>query len=190
MKILVIHGDSTQKSYQRYDEALRKAKEKGWEIETSLDSIKKQSLFTNKRAAIIYFDKPLNKTDLNKIPKDAKIEEYKLPKLIFTFLESFYPKNYKKCLELLHSLTRDNPPEFILALLSKQLRDIYWIKKDPKTLSYPFWRIAKLKLQASYFSESLLREIISDFSNIDVESKTSKANLIDSLDLLIIQKLQ
>ena len=55
--------------------------------------------------------------------------------------------------------------------------------------NYPDWRLNKLKSQSNKFSDKLLKEIINDLSNIDVKVKTSKANLKDSLDLLIVKKL-
>jgi len=139
---------------------------------------------------VIYSDTLINKTLLNKFPKGTKIEEYKLPKLIWKFLDSFCPKNSKVSLAFLHQISINEPIEFIFSLLGKTLRDLYWAKKDPGGLPYPGWRVGKLKNQSSRFSETPLKEIINELAKIDIKVKTSKADLLESLDFLIITKLE
>lgn len=139
---------------------------------------------------IIYNDSFLSKTFLTSLPRQTKIEEFKLPKIIFKFLDSFYPQNSAVCLKLMHEVIKKEPPEFVFALLAKQLRDLYWAKVDGKSLAYPDWRISKLKNQSANFSDQQLLTLISEMAKIDIETKTSKANVTSSLDLLIISKLQ
>src|SRR3990170_7557102 len=55
---------------------------------------------------IIYNKGTLNKTFLNGLPKPNKVEEFKLPKLIWNFLDSFYPGNAKICIRLLHEIIK------------------------------------------------------------------------------------
>ncbi len=160
-------------------------------------SIKKQELeWLAKKSVkiegnlVIYHGGFLPQTILKSLPKDTKIEEFKLPRLIFAFLDSFFPKNNKKALNLFHQVSEKEPVEFIFALLSRHLRDLYWVKVDAEGLNYPSWRISKLKKQAKFFSESLLKEVILDLAEADIKAKTSKASLKDSLDFLIITKLE
>ncbi len=160
-------------------------------------SIKKQELeWLAKKSVkiegnlVIYHGGFLPQTILKSLPKDTKIEEFKLPRLIFAFLDSFFPKNSKKALKILHQVSEKEPVEFIFALLARHLRDLYWVKVDVEGLNYPSWRISKLKKQAKFFSESLLKEMISDLAEADIKAKTSKASLKDSLDFLIITKLE
>lgn len=139
---------------------------------------------------IFYNQGILSKTFLDVLPRGAKVEEYKLPKLIFSFFESFYPGNTKKCVGLFHELIENEPLEFIFALLGRYIRDLYWVKKDRDGLKYPSWRIRKLESQSAKFSGDLLRRIISDLAEADVKSKTSNIALELSLDLIIAKHLE
>lgn len=121
---------------------------------------------------------------------DSKVEEFKLPKLMFEFLDSFFPGNAKNSLTLLHELIITEPPEFILSLLGRHLRDLYWVKEEEKTLLYPSWRIGKLKEQAKDFDVSRIKEILEILTELDVKVKTTNTQIIPSLDLLIATKLE
>ena len=139
---------------------------------------------------VIYSQNTITRNILNSLPKGYKIEEFKLPKLIWKFLDSFYPKNTKNCLKLLHQVTKQDPEEFVFALLARHLRDLYWVKADADGLPYPSWRISKLKSQSQKFANGQLREIISELADEDIKAKTSKINISDSLDFLIVTHLE
>jgi DNA polymerase III delta subunit len=146
---------------------------------------------------VIYHKGVVTKTALKILPKPDKIEEFKLPKLIWNFLDSFYPGNAKNCLNLLHEIVKKEPIELVFFLLVKQVRDVYWARvgsppgqRPSGPVAYPPWRVAKLKKQALKFDENVLKKVINDFANADIKSKTSKAKLIDSLDFIIATKLE
>ncbi|MFH1863787.1 MAG: hypothetical protein ABIJ85_02685, partial [bacterium] len=127
---------------------------------------------------------------LKELPKADKTEEFKLPKILFTMLESIYPGNVKRVLTLFHQTIENNPPEFVFALIARLFRDLYWVKTDPNSIPYPSWRVGKLKSQSVKFKEETIKEIINRLAKLDIEVKTSKANMISSLDLLIIKHLE
>lgn len=139
---------------------------------------------------IIYHDSILSKTFLNSIPKPDKIEEYKLPKLVWSFLESFWPGNAKNVIQILHKVVQNEPIELVFSLLSRHLRDLYWVKVDHKGIPYPSWRVGKLFHQTSKFTAQDLFDIISLLAEADVRSKTSQEKLIDLLDFIIISHLE
>lgn len=138
---------------------------------------------------IIYHAGTLSESFLKSFP-DSKMEEFKLPKLIFEFLDSFQPKNAKNSITLLHEVTKTEPSEFVFSLLSKHLRDLYWVKKEEGTLPYPSWRVGKLKKQANYFKEETLKDLINTFSELDIKVKTSSSEILSSLDLIIATQLE
>jgi DNA polymerase III delta subunit len=140
---------------------------------------------------VIYQEGNLNKDTSLLLPKEIKKEEFKLPRLIFNFLDSFYPGNTQNCLKLFHQLIQNEPPEFVFALLGRHLRDLYWILDDPKTLKYESWRKEKLLKQGKYFgNKEKIAEIIDLMAEIDIKVKTSEATLTNLLDHLIITKLE
>jgi DNA polymerase III delta subunit len=139
---------------------------------------------------IIYSKTIISKTFIKSLPKVDKVEEFTLPKHIWTLLDSLYPGNSKNILILLHKLGAKEPLEFVFSLIAKTLRDIYWVKKDSKGLPYPSWRITKLQRQSQRYDETQLKSLISDLADIDIKVKTSQAELLSELDFLIATKLQ
>lgn len=224
MKIIVLHGEDTLKSYERLKKFIQAAKDRSWEVsyldESSQrfqDDLSASSLFgaerffilqdvrkigkdeiswLNKRNAelsgnlIIYSEGNLNQTFLKSLPKEVKIEEFKLPKLIWNFLDHIYPGNSKKVLQEFHKVIEKDPPEFVFSLIAKLFRDLYWIKVDSRSIPYPSWRVAKLKVQSSKFKVENLIAMIGELSDIDVRVKTGKADLVSSLDLFMIKQLE
>jgi len=225
MKIYLIHGEYSSKSYEKLKEYINKAKEKNWKvinyseenafsIQETLSSVdlfdtnkvyildnpsklqKKDIDWINKNIEslkgilILYSNTKIKTSVVNKFKKIDKIEESNLPKNIFSFLESFYPGNSKTCIGLFHHVLVSEKIEFIFYLLSKHLRDLYWVKTFPSNIPYPSWRVEKFEKQASKYSLPQLKDIINNLSQIDVKSKTSRSELADLLDFLIIRKLE
>jgi DNA polymerase III delta subunit len=155
---------------------------------TTFKKIKKV-LEKGEGTVVIYHNDFLGKTLLESLPKTAKLEEFKLPRIIFDFLDSFYPGNAKRTLRLLHELVAKEPPEFVFAFLAKHTRDLFWVTTG-SSLPYPSWRVLKLKAQASKYKKEDLKSLIKELSEIDIKVKTSEAELIPSLDLLIVRQLQ
>ena len=139
---------------------------------------------------VVYAPYFVFKSILSKFPKDIKYEEFKLPRIIFTFLDSIYPKNVKKVLVFFHELIKKEPVEFVFALLARQVRDLYWVRVEPKSLPYPSWRLNKLKVQSEKFRVKKLKDLINKLAEIDIAVKTSKSDLVSSLDLLMLTKLE
>jgi hypothetical protein len=212
MKIIVLHGDDTEKSYERLMKFVESAKKRNWEILTN-EFPNTPSLFGSDRLIIyrdfrllttrdiknfdrfdgtlvIYHTGILPQTFLKLMPKDFKMEKFELPKILFTFLESFYPGNSARSLKLLHELTESSAVELTFFMLARHLKDLYWVSIDPATTAYPSWRLSKLKSQASKFGIDKLKQIISDLADIDIKVKTSKADLLTDLDLLMVKQLK
>lgn len=124
------------------------------------------------------------------LPRDTKIEEFKLPVILWNFLDGLYPGDSEKSVKQFHKLIEREAPEFIFTLIAKLFRDLYWVKVDDKSLPYPSWRVGKLKAQATKFTIEKLKSIISSMAGIDIKVKTSKADLVSALDLLIIKQLE
>lgn len=139
---------------------------------------------------IIYHESVLPVTFLKSLPKDSKVEEFKLPVLLWNFLDGLIPGNSTREVSLLHKIVEKQAIEFVFSLIAKHIRDLYWVTVDPVSTGFPPWKLSKLKSQASKFSIQKLQQLISSLSEIDVKVKTSKANLIDELDLLIIKQLE
>ncbi len=175
-----------------------------------------QSLFTKKRLFVIYGFATLNKDDktfLNKtssdlseylviyqpglisktglggLPKNIKVEERKLSKFVWIFLDSILPGNAKKAIEFYHKAAMQNSPEMLLAMLARHLVSLYLVKTPTNDLNLPSWRLTKLKGQAGGFSDQELADMIASLTNIDILVKTSQGELADLLDIFLATKL-
>ncbi len=171
-------------------------KEKLFVLE-DLNKINKKELDWLKKKAekldgtlVIYYPNVIPQNLFKLLPSKIKIEEFKLPKLIFVFLEKLFPKNSKEAIKVFHQVIENEPVEFVFALIARHFRDLYWVKVDSKTLELPEWRLMKLKKQSSLFSEVQLKEVINNLAEADIEAKTSKSSLISSLDLMFATKLK
>lgn len=156
-------------------------KEVEW-INNNSDSIK--------GTLVIYQGDTVSQLILKALPKDTKLEAFPLPKLIWGFLEHLYPGNSRTVLAEFHTIIKTEPAEFVFSVIAKQFRDLYWVKTDSATTPFPSWRISKLKSQALKFTDLLLAKIIELLSQIDIDAKTGKADLVSSLDLMIVKYLK
>jgi len=139
---------------------------------------------------VVYHKGTIPNNLLKLLPKPNKTEEYKLPKNIFKFLDSFWPKNSKNSLKLFHETIASEAPDFVFNLLARHLRDLYWAQEDKKSLPYPSWRVGKLSRQAEKFQKGKIKEMINKLAEADIKIKTSKADYIDSLDFIIAGELE
>lgn len=155
---------------------------------TDLDFIIKKTGNTSGNL-ILYANSEVPKTLINKLPKGTKVEEFKLPKLIWELMDSFYPGNAKNFSRLLHETIETQPIELIFEMLSRLLKDLYLAKKYPSSSAIPSWKLGKLKNQVSRFNAGVLEDIIADYAQADTKSKTTDSNLIDLLDLIVVERL-
>lgn len=183
MKIIVLHGDDTQKSYQRLSVFISEAKKRGWKVtDFSLEAIENQDLFGEECFYILKDYKLLDKKVLEKLKKYSgnlivyhtgtitaptlkvlnpdKTEKFELPILLWKFLDNMTVSG-------LHELLKTQAIEYVLAMIAWKFKQNY--------LRNPSDKNAKL---------------ISDLAEIDVKSKTGKADLLLSLDLLILKLLK
>lgn len=220
MKIKILHGENTFASYNRLQELLQEFKKRDWEVIDVTENEKieeiliSESLFKvgkvlvlepnmlnkhlinflennsdPKTLLIFYSEKTLSKAFLSQLP-NASIEEFKLPKLIWAFLDSIYPGNSRNSLKLFHKLIEKEHLELVFYLLFSRIRDLYLISIDAKKLEYPPWLLTKLQRQASKFTTKKLKEMISELADADIMAKTSKIDLEDAIDFIFITKLE
>ena len=138
----------------------------------------------------LYSEDALNKTFINRFTQIDKVEEYKLPVLIWKFLESLYPGNARNCIKLFHEVIKEEPVEFIFALIARHFRDLMWSNQQDNNLPYPSWRISKLRTQSRRFEKGKLEIFIKLLAEIDINVKTGKDNIVDSLDFVIATELE
>lgn len=215
--ITLIHGDNTLNARNSFRRIISEYKNRGVEI-VRIDNSKEiepqltnNSLFsseilfivenpkkfpklkeekTKNLDLIILCDQEVSATFIKSLPKSTKIEKFDIPKLLFKFLDNIKPGNANFCLESLHNLLKSEPIELVFTMIGRQIRDLYWVKADEKSLNYPSWRVSNMKRQVENFTIEKLKIMISSIAEIDVKAKTGEADLSTSLDLLIVKALK
>lgn len=196
MNTILIKGDNDILIQKRIDDLKREYKSRGYEAilfdgnnnKGIREILIERSLFEEKRLLIFYGN--IGKEEIEKYIKLEKVEEYKLPKVLYKFLESFYPNNFTNSKILLTNLLKDEPIEMIFAVLIKHVTDLLRIKIDPKSMHYPDWRMMKLENQSEKYSLPELKGTIKNLSLIDIKTKTSKGDLLNLLDLMMLGHLE
>jgi len=182
MKLIVLHGDDTIKSYERLTKFIDEAKKRGWDIVN--DKIEdtpslfgtekliivrdyKQSLAGSAGKIIKKIPGTLVIYSQNKIPaatlkslNPEKAELFELPVILWKFLDNMTIKNF-------HELLKTQPVEYILAMMAWKLKQKYRTNPTPE-----------------------VGLMISELAEIDVKAKTGKADLLLSIDLLLIKRLK
>ncbi len=183
MKIIVLHGNDTEKSYSRLTVFVNEAKKRGWKVtDFSLDEIENQSLFGEECFYVLKDYKVLDKKILEKLKKYSgnliiynsakipapslkgispdKVELFELPELLWKFLDNMTVSG-------LHELVKTQAVEYVLAMIAWKFKQNYIKNPSEKNA-----------------------DLISKLAEIDVKSKTGKADLLLSLDLLLSKQLK
>lgn len=183
MRIIVLHGNDTEKSYARLTKFINEARKRQWQVtDYSLQEVENQSLFDENKFYVLHDYKLLDKKIVEKLKKYTgnlivytaglhpaihlkmlnpdKTEKFELPQLLWKFLD-------KMTIEGLHELTKTNAPEYILAMIAWKLKKRYQTNPTPG-----------------------VGQIIQELAEIDIKSKTTNASLPLLLDLFIAKHLQ
>ena len=133
-------------------------------------------------AIILWEKRPLTKTMLKKFP-NAQVEEFKVSKQLWKFLDTLGNRNMPldKQLDLLEKSCQQEDPHFVYLMIARQVRLLIQAKEGYFS-GAPFM-ISKLKRQASSFSLEKLLRLHRQLFEIDKQLKTS-ANLLDLKSLL------
>lgn len=134
---------------------------------------------------VLFESKVLGKRDLTKLKPD-QVFELTLPKLLFTFLDSFSPSSKAKALKLFNELIATQPVELVMSMIVRQIR-LMIQAQDHALAKAPPWMQTKLSRQAGSFGAYELLAIHSQLLQIDygIKSGNSILDLKAQLDSLI-----
>lgn len=116
--------------------------------------------------------------------KGAVIESFKIDINIFKFVEKIFPHNSKNILNSYNDiLIKGAEPEYIFAMIVRQIRLLIQIKTSPNFIKLPPFSVSNLKGQAQKFELDYLLKLHQDLYSIEVGIKAGK-NPLDINSLL------
>ncbi|OGY10592.1 MAG: hypothetical protein A3F61_03835 [Candidatus Blackburnbacteria bacterium RIFCSPHIGHO2_12_FULL_41_13b] len=150
-------------------------------VKELLDKPNPQTVF------LFWESKTIAPQTLRSLAKYLQTEEFKIPKILFNFLDSFSPGNAKHSLMLLQKTLKENSPDMLVIMLSRQIRLLYCLLVDSKNLKLADWQKRNLEQQAKNFTPGQLLRIHNQLLELDRKNKRSQLpeNLGASLDLLV-----
>lgn len=124
--------------------------------------------------------------------KKATVKEFKIPTVVFAFLDSLKPGNTIHMLKLYHEILAQEDAMYVLVMLMRQIR-ILLALSDPTqpTISEVSrmapWQKGKLQKQAQWFSQSLLLQLHEKLFQLEYGQKTGNLPLplTDAIDFLL-----
>lgn len=137
---------------------------------------------------ILWDQKPLNKTNLKKLPTNLENYEFKITPKMWAFLDtlSTNPKTKTSMMKLFQESIEGDGVEFVFLMIARQIRMLIQIKENNPPKVAPFM-LDKLKKQAKDFSLKKLLDLHQQLFLIDQKQKQSTGllSLEGELDLLL-----
>ncbi len=138
---------------------------------------------------VFWEDKELTKAQVAQIKK-AQVNLFNYPQILFTFLDSIYPKN-SKTLSLFKELERQMETELIFYMIIRQFRLMLGVELDSQideTRRMAPWQESKIKSQGSRFNKKDLINLYKKLMDIDYETKfgLSSSSLSKRIDFFLM----
>ncbi len=142
---------------------------------------------------IMWEEKEVSQKNLSLFPK-ASIQIFKIPKLIFNFLDNLKPGNGENLIVVFHKLLENAPVEIILYMMVRQFRFLIAVSSSDKSDTIEelgkmaLWQKGKLERQAVFFGQGRLINLYDKLYDIDLSGKTGALSmpLASAIDFLLL----
>ncbi len=137
----------------------------------------------------LYDSKEVTRSNLSKFPK-AKVNLFKFPQTLFSFLDAIYPGNLQ-LIPLFRNALQTTDVEILMFMIVRQFRLMVGLlsraKIEEVTRLAP-WQRSKLERQAQLFGLENLGEVYKQIYELDLRSKSGRLPmpLIDSIDIWLL----
>ncbi len=142
---------------------------------------------------VLWEEKEIPSTTLKRFA-NAKVELFRIPPIIFTFLESLAPGSGLKSISMLDKVLAASEAELVFHLLIRQFRILLAMRDDnggfiDELKRLQPWQKSKLKQQAFRFTQEELLESYNKLYSIEVGQKTGilSTSLRISIDFFLIE---
>lgn len=137
---------------------------------------------------LLWEKKALTAAQLKKFA-GCQIQEFKIKKLMFEWLDSLTPKTHKtRLIQLFHDVSKQEDVNFAFLMLARQMRLLIQTKENIYPLSGSPYTMTKLRQQAQHFTLQQLLTLHHQLLEIDLRQKTGRSHfdLNEELDLWLL----
>jgi hypothetical protein len=137
---------------------------------------------------VLWEEKEMGKTVMTGLGNHIVNRLFKLPVLIFTFLDNFKPGNSQLLINEFSKLRQTDAAELLFSMIVRRFRQLIMLRDSVIPEGLQSWQAARLTTQSKYFS---IDELVSDYKKlIEIEylikSGMSPLILDKQLELFII----
>jgi DNA polymerase III delta subunit len=122
---------------------------------------------------ILWEPKEVGQRLVKHVPAQSQVKLFKIPALLFKFLDQIGPYRKKEALAIFADLIKQSSPELVFYMLARQFHLLIQAA-DGQKLAGPPWLTGKLKRQAEAFQKSSLLTNYEQLFTIDESIKTGQ----------------
>jgi DNA polymerase III delta subunit len=124
---------------------------------------------------ILWEDKEVGATVLKKLGPLVKIQVFKLPVLIFQFLDIIASESKKAALLTYEQLVVTEAPELVFSMIVKRIRQLIQLRSNTTPEGLAPWQIGRLTTQAKSFTMEKLLTMYKHLHDIEASIKTGNS---------------
>lgn len=123
---------------------------------------------------VLWEEKELSATSLKNFTGQVKAELYKLPVVLWQFLDTLKPGGAKNSLNLLRQILELEAPELVWSLITKRIVQLLYVCESVIPGDLQSWQAARLTSQAKAFTIEKLRQIHKGMLEAEYEFKSGR----------------
>lgn len=124
---------------------------------------------------VLWEEKELSTTAVAALGKGVKVELFKMPRIIFEFLDGLRPGSAKPSLSLYEQLVKTEAPELVFSMIVKRVRQLLMLKDGVTPPGLQGWQAGRLTNQARPFTMEKLLEMHTNLLTIEYALKTGQS---------------
>ena len=131
--------------------------------------------------------KEMSKGVLGKLGVAAKTKLFKLPVVLFSFLDALAPNNTRILIELYRKTLASNDPYLVFTMIVRRVHDLICVAEGVPADAAQSWQFGRLTKQVKLFTIDKLLSMQSHLLDLDISNKsgTSALSLHTSLELFL-----
>lgn len=124
---------------------------------------------------ILWEDKEIGAATVKQLGVGANVRLFKLPVLIFQFLDGIRPGNAKNLITTYQKLIATEAPELVFSMTVKRMRQLIQLNDNVVPLGLASWQASRLTTQAKSFTMDKLLTLYEKLHRIEVSIKSGES---------------